>query len=71
MSNQKQSSAGPSVKTVVEFVLGDIECYHCDAPLPEAAKARAEGTDVVMVECPTCRCLTPFRIVHSSNPSVK
>lgn len=38
-----------------------LRCYHCDRILPGKSKAEQLG-DRIVVECPSCKLMTPFRL---------
>jgi len=50
------------VKTLADVTPDGIpQCFHCDESFPTTAKAEIQGEKIV-VTCPACGCLTPFRI---------
>jgi hypothetical protein len=40
---------------------GTPECFHCEEDLPKHSRVERNG-DSVIVYCPGCGCMTPFRM---------
>jgi len=47
------------------FVRNVLRCYHCDWILPRKSRCEQSGNYVV-VECPKCHLMTPFRLEKSA-----
>jgi len=57
-----------STKTLADFPVRNrniLRCYHCDRILPAKSSAEQSGQYIV-VECPKCRCMTPFKLEKSA-----
>lgn len=37
-------------------------CMHCGEPIPAHAECEEHGVTVLVVKCPKCHLLTPFRL---------
>jgi hypothetical protein len=39
-------------------------CFHCEKELPPNTPVTIEGRGWMVAHCPSCRCMTPFKIAR-------
>jgi len=52
----------PQSHTLREFTVPiPLHCHHCEKPFPKASQVDVQKPYVVVL-CPNCGCMTPFKI---------